>query len=64
MTPCLALPIHPISSSHTKHLVVSSLNVTLVFMGLVTDMHSSTCQLKLFQLPCRVVLLILHGLPT
>ena len=64
MTPCLALPIHPISSSHTKHLVVSSLNVTFDFMALVTAMHSSPCQVQLFQLPCRVVLLILHGHPT
>ena len=39
MTPSLVLPIHPISSSHTKHLVVSSLNVTFDFMALVTAMH-------------------------
>ena len=35
----LVLPIHPIGCSRTKHLVVSSLNVTLDFMALVTATH-------------------------
>ena len=39
MTHSLVLPIHPIGSSRTKHLVVSSLNVTFDFMVLVTAMH-------------------------